>query len=53
MAAMQRAVGCLGGIVGVAGLFVVAVALQVWAQALEDEGVEGSASNEEVGVQDE
>ncbi|KAK1050389.1 hypothetical protein LTR74_017058 [Friedmanniomyces endolithicus] len=53
MAAMQRAVGCLGWIVGVAGLFVVAVAVRVWAQRLDDEEGEGSAGDEEVRVEDE
>ncbi|KAK1825459.1 hypothetical protein LTR12_000260 [Friedmanniomyces endolithicus] len=52
MAAMQRAVGCLGGIVGVAGLVVPAVVVRVWAREAEDdeEGV-GVASGEGVGVE--
>ncbi|KAK0281893.1 hypothetical protein LTR35_002920 [Friedmanniomyces endolithicus] len=54
MAAMQRAVGCLGGIVGVAGLVVAAVAVRVWAREVEDdEEGEGLASGEGEGVEDE
>ncbi|TKA46474.1 hypothetical protein B0A54_02306 [Friedmanniomyces endolithicus] len=49
---ITRAVGCLGGIVGVAGLVVAAVAVRVWAREAEDdeEGV-GVASGEGVGVE--
>jgi len=53
MAAMQRAAGCLGGVVGVAGLVVVVVAVRVWAQGVEEEEGECESSDEEVGVEDE
>ncbi|KAK0319890.1 hypothetical protein LTR82_009226 [Friedmanniomyces endolithicus] len=53
MAAMQRAAGCLGGVVGVAGLVVVVVAMRAWAQGWEEKEGDGESSGTEGRVGDE